>query len=117
MSLILGLDGGGTKTLAAVAQRDGTVIGLIRGEGLDPTAAPDWRERLRDLIGRLGREPRDLAAAVLGLKANERLKVMLPAEEAILTVLSIRNPTQMELDRLLTEIKLGVAAKQQVAAT
>ena len=67
MSLILGLDGGGTKTLAAVARRDGTVIGLIRGEGLDPIAAPDWRERLRALIDRLGHEPRDLVAAVLGL--------------------------------------------------
>ena len=32
-------------------------------------------------------------------------KVMLPAGESILTVRSIRNPTQAELDRLLTEIK------------
>jgi transcription elongation factor GreA len=30
---------------------------------------------------------------------------MLPAGEAILTVRSIRNPTQAELDRLLSEIK------------
>ena len=67
MSLILGLDGGGTKTLAALARRDGTVIALVRGEGLDPIAAPDWRERLRALVDRLGHEPRDLVAAVLGL--------------------------------------------------
>jgi glucosamine kinase len=67
MSLILGIDSGGTKTLAAVAQRDGTVVGLIRGESLDPIAAPDWRERLRALIGRLGHQPRELAAAALGL--------------------------------------------------
>ena len=32
-------------------------------------------------------------------------QVQLPAGESILTVLSIRNPTQTELDRLLTAIK------------
>jgi transcription elongation factor GreA len=46
-----------------------------------------------------------LATAVLGLTANAHTKVMLPAGEAILTVLSIRNPTRSELDRLLTVIK------------
>ena len=46
-----------------------------------------------------------LATAVLGLEANASTKVTLPAGEAILTVLSIRNPTQAELDRLLTAIK------------
>ena len=46
-----------------------------------------------------------LAAAVLGLSANAHTQVTLPAGEAILTVLSIRNPTQAELDRLLTTIK------------
>jgi transcription elongation factor GreA len=42
---------------------------------------------------------------VLGLTANAHTKVMLPAGEAILTVLSIRNPTRTELERLLTVIK------------
>jgi len=46
-----------------------------------------------------------LATAVLGLAANAYTKVMLPAGEAILTVLSIRNPTRTELERLLTVIK------------
>jgi transcription elongation factor GreA len=46
-----------------------------------------------------------LAAAVLGLAVNTQTQVTLPAGEAILTVLSIRNPTQEELDRLLTAIK------------
>ena len=45
-----------------------------------------------------------LATAVLGLAANAQAKVTLPAGEAILTVHSIRNPTQTELDRLLTAI-------------
>jgi transcription elongation factor GreA len=46
-----------------------------------------------------------LATAVLGLAANAYTRVMLPAGEAILTVLSIRNPTRTELERLLTVIK------------
>jgi transcription elongation factor GreA len=46
-----------------------------------------------------------LATAVLGLAAGAQTKVALPAGEAVLTVRSIRNPTQAELDRLLTAIK------------
>lgn len=46
-----------------------------------------------------------LAKAVLGLVAGEQTQVRLPAGESILKVLSIRNPTQTELDRLLSEIK------------
>ena len=46
-----------------------------------------------------------LAAVLLGLAPDTRTKVTLPAGEAFLTVLSIRNPTQEELDRLLREIK------------
>jgi transcription elongation factor GreA len=46
-----------------------------------------------------------LATAVLGLAIDVPSRVTLPAGEAILTVRSIRNPTQAELDRLLTAIK------------
>lgn len=46
-----------------------------------------------------------LATAVLGLTAGAQNKVKLPAGESILTVCSIRNPTQAELDRLLTAIQ------------
>lgn len=46
-----------------------------------------------------------LAAALLGLTVGKPTPVDLPAGPAILTVLSIRNPTQAELDRLLTAIK------------
>ena len=45
-----------------------------------------------------------LATAALGLAAGAQAKVTLPAGEAILTVRSIRNPTQAELDRLLSAI-------------
>ena len=45
-----------------------------------------------------------LAAAVLGLTVGTPTRVSLPAGEATVTVRSIRNPTQAELDRLLTVI-------------
>ena len=46
-----------------------------------------------------------LAAAVLGLSPNTPTKVTLPAGEAVVTIRTIRNPTQAELDRLLTAIQ------------
>ena len=46
-----------------------------------------------------------LATAVLGLAVNAETKVNLPAGESLLSVRSIRNPTQAELDRLLTAIQ------------
>ncbi|MFT3869551.1 MAG: hypothetical protein QM715_13940 [Nibricoccus sp.] len=46
-----------------------------------------------------------LAAAVLGLAAGSETRTTLPAGEAILKIVSIRNPTQAELDRLLMPIK------------
>jgi transcription elongation factor GreA len=42
---------------------------------------------------------------MLGLEPNAPAKVTLPAGEATLTLLSIRNPTQAEIDTLLAEIK------------
>ncbi|MEO6875166.1 MAG: hypothetical protein ABI222_10130 [Opitutaceae bacterium] len=47
-----------------------------------------------------------LATAVLGLSVNVPTSVKLPAGDAIMTVCAIRNPTQAELDRLLTAIQL-----------
>jgi transcription elongation factor GreA len=46
-----------------------------------------------------------LATAVLGLAARGPKPGTLPAGPSLLTVVSIRNPTQAELDRLLTAIK------------
>jgi transcription elongation factor GreA len=46
-----------------------------------------------------------LAAAILGLIPDVPSNVSLPAGEAIVTILSIRNPTRAELDLLLTAIK------------
>jgi transcription elongation factor GreA len=46
-----------------------------------------------------------LAKVALGMAPQESREVVLPAGKAILTIREIRNPTQAELDRLLSEIK------------
>ena len=62
MARVLGLDGGGTKTSVAVAERSGEVVTLRRGPGVDPTAGGPWE---RDLAALVDVGPVD--AAVLGL--------------------------------------------------
>ncbi len=62
ITTVLGLDSGGTKTLAALADRDGRVLRLWRGGSLDPVSVPDWPERLEALVTGLAPE-----ASVLGL--------------------------------------------------
>lgn len=60
---VLGLDSGGTKTVAVVIDRSGKVTTQASGEGLDPTGPGDWEARLRQIVAPLG----PVSAAVLGL--------------------------------------------------
>jgi glucosamine kinase len=60
---VLGVDGGGTKTVAVVADAAGNVLASETSSGLDPTAGPGWEASLTSLAARMG--PVD--AAVLGL--------------------------------------------------
>jgi N-acetylglucosamine kinase-like BadF-type ATPase len=50
--LVLGLDGGGSKTELAIADMRGTVLAFERGIGLDPLADPEWETTLRQLLRR-----------------------------------------------------------------
>jgi glucosamine kinase len=71
MSLVLGLDSGGTKTFLAIADRDGQVTSLRRGPGLDPSNGSDWAFALKSLV-----EPnvQGLDASVLGLPFHDEVK-------------------------------------------
>ena len=68
--LVLGLDGGGSKTIVAVADRDGAVVALRRGPGLDPHGNARWREDLAALITDLEAWHARLERAVLGLSCH-----------------------------------------------
>ncbi|HET7413078.1 MAG TPA: BadF/BadG/BcrA/BcrD ATPase family protein [Pararhizobium sp.] len=66
MSLVLGVDSGGTKTLAALADRSGCVVSLIRCPSLDPSANDRWQASLAELVGRMP-QLAAVSAAALGL--------------------------------------------------
>ncbi|WP_082528348.1 BadF/BadG/BcrA/BcrD ATPase family protein [Devosia sp. Root105] len=48
-AIIVGIDGGGSKTLIASADRGGQLISLERGRGTSPLESPGWREALAEL--------------------------------------------------------------------
>ncbi len=63
MVWVAAVDGGGTKTAAALADRTGRVTVLPSGVGCNPQDNPDWAEVLGGVLGSLGQP----VAAVLGL--------------------------------------------------
>ena len=68
--LVLGLDGGGSKTVVALADRDGAVVALRRGPGLDPHGNARWRQDLARLVDDTGTGNGRLTRAVLGLSCH-----------------------------------------------
>ena len=62
---ILGVDGGGTKTDAALVDASGAVLRRWRLPGTDPMAGPGWEDVLHGLAAETGAVP-----AVLGLPCH-----------------------------------------------
>ncbi len=48
--LILGIDGGGSKVLVTLANKDGQILSAALGGGVNPMDNPDWRRELERLI-------------------------------------------------------------------
>src|SRR6185369_7478918 len=44
--LVLGIDGGGSKTLIALADRTGRIVRVARGKGVNPMDNRNWRGEL-----------------------------------------------------------------------
>lgn len=61
--LVMGVDSGGTKTSAAIADASGRIVAAVSGPGLDPTRGPDWEAALAALLAPLG----SVDGAVMGL--------------------------------------------------
>ncbi|MDX7950802.1 BadF/BadG/BcrA/BcrD ATPase family protein [Lichenihabitans sp. Uapishka_5] len=81
--LILGLDGGGTKTLIAVADRDGAILYLRRHPSLDPFTHPDWADRLRAMLAGLSPWYARLAEAVLALPCHGEVADLSERQRAV----------------------------------
>ena len=66
----MGLDGGGTKTAFALADRAGRTLGPFLGAGINPFDQPGWREEFERLIG-LCPVPRDrIAFSAFGMPGH-----------------------------------------------
>jgi len=67
MDWVLGLDGGGTKTLLALANRQGQVRGPLMGAGINPFDQPGWQQELQGLLAQSPIGPDKLAFSSFGL--------------------------------------------------
>ena len=79
---VLGLDGGGSKTILALASRDGSIAALHRGAGLDPHDNPDWRDDLAGMVRAIGPRSAELRRAVLGLSCHTEAKAVSDTQTA-----------------------------------
>ncbi|MQT15343.1 N-acetylglucosamine kinase [Segnochrobactrum spirostomi] len=81
-ALVLGLDGGGTKTAVAVADRAGMILFAQVGESVDPIANPAWRETIAALVGAALAVCPEIGAAVLGLPFFGEIETLSAAQAA-----------------------------------
>ncbi len=82
MSVVLGLDSGGTKTLAAIADQNGRVLRQWSGPGFDPMVGDQWVDHLRTVAEVLG-EGQSIAAVVLGLPLHGEVEAISERQRAV----------------------------------
>ena len=75
---VAAVDGGGTKTAAALADPGGEVLILPLAAGCNPQDGPGWDAVLREVLGGVRGAPSGVAAAVLGLPGHGEV----PAHDA-----------------------------------
>ncbi|RWO70196.1 MAG: ATPase [Mesorhizobium sp.] len=66
-ALVLGLDGGGTKTHLVVTRQDGRIVLGVAGAGVNPMDNPQWRRDLENLLRHAVPMFSSIRFAVLGL--------------------------------------------------
>lgn len=74
-SYFVGVDGGGTKTIAVAARRDGTVVAMERGTGINyhHTGLECARDHLREILNRLeGKVNGSCEELAIGMPALDR---------------------------------------------
>jgi glucosamine kinase len=64
---ILGLDGGGTKTVLAVANRAGEVLQVISGAGINPFDNAAWESELAQILKQVSVRPDRIAFSSFGM--------------------------------------------------
>ncbi|HVX81573.1 MAG TPA: BadF/BadG/BcrA/BcrD ATPase family protein [Devosiaceae bacterium] len=77
--LVLGIDGGGSKTLVALADGSGHLVRLRRGRGSNPLDSPGWRDELVELLRPFTRTA-GLAGVAAGLAAYGEVEAISAAQ-------------------------------------
>lgn len=83
--LVLGVDGGGTKTIAATAAADGSLTWHEYGPGLDPSSGDGWRDGIARLAAAVPGSSGTLAAAAFGLPLHGEAAAFTTAQVAAVT--------------------------------
>lgn len=87
MNAVVGIDSGGTKTLAALVSSSGDVLKLASGPGVDPTRAGDVETALRALRDDLASGAHDIEVATLGLPFYGEVATITAMEDELATQL------------------------------
>jgi N-acetylglucosamine kinase len=74
--VVLGLDGGGSKTFAIAVDRAGTVVSVARGEGINPMDQPNWRSEFRRVLKQFGREWDDVKFGAFGIPGYGEIETL-----------------------------------------
>jgi glucosamine kinase len=82
MSLVLGLDSGGTKTILAFADRSGQIVSVRRSSGLDPSVDKNWAQALQKMLNEDALALKRVDAAVLGLPFHDEVPSYTAAQKA-----------------------------------
>ncbi len=81
-NLILGIDGGGSKMLVALANRDGVILRVSRGGGVNPMDNPMWEKELRQQVQPFLPVP-GLSAVAAALPAYGEVTRLTRAQESV----------------------------------
>jgi N-acetylglucosamine kinase-like BadF-type ATPase len=85
--LVLGVDGGGTKTMVALADRSGRIVRTARAGGSNPLDNPAWRSELEGAVAPVVSTPRVIAAVAALPSYGEVEAVSAAQTEAAASVL------------------------------
>ncbi len=90
--LILGIDGGGSKTIVALADCRGQILRLEIGTGVNPMDNSQWSANLRECTERF-REEADLSAVAAALPAYGEVAELSRQQEEVITSVFPNVPT------------------------
>jgi glucosamine kinase len=116
MSYVCGLDSGGTKTLLALADRQGGVIGPDRSASLDPSKNVDWPNDFATVISQAVAQAGGvdaIAAAAFGLSFHGEIAEISQRQKAVAADLL---PTCATQGRLIVENDVRIAFDGAFAA-